>query len=352
MTIMHNLEKGMFSEVSKLGRLGIHLFSESNYNARTFRMYPSESLRLRVSEDKNFLFVLAGEVMVRDFKQGARLLTLHSSINKPYTFSPHASYYEVIASKSTLLCHVGSEGLETLVSLCELSADAGDYDLQVMQRLEQMHRSNAFKRLAAESVMEAVKRMHPMRVDAGSEVVTQGEPGDRFYYIESGYAEVWQVGLYDDSPQLVSTLGPGDSFGEEALVTDGTSSATVKMVQSGVLYYLEGRDFKELVSNQMVKEVDISIAKTMLDSGYGLIDVRYQEEYEEGSIDGAKLIPVHELRERMSELDDNRPYVVYCRSGKRSAVAALLLTQQGYDAVSLQGGINAWENNFRNAVTS
>ena len=72
------------------------------------------------------------------------------------------------------------------------------------------------------------------------------------------------------------------------------------------------------------------------------MDVRYEEEHEDEHIPGCKLIPLPDLRSRQHELDADKDYVVYCRSGKRSAVAALLLKQYRLNAVSLKGGINAW----------
>jgi rhodanese-related sulfurtransferase len=80
----------------------------------------------------------------------------------------------------------------------------------------------------------------------------------------------------------------------------------------------------------------------MLDNGYGLIDVRYPEEFDEIYIPGATLLPLYELRERINELDKQRSYVVYCHSGNRSAVAALLLRQHNIDVLCLEGGVRDW----------
>ena len=79
-----------------------------------------------------------------------------------------------------------------------------------------------------------------------------------------------------------------------------------------------------------------------------LVDVRTQEEREAGRIpDDTAHIPFDELRERAGELDGDRAIVFYCRSGDRSAVAADAFTAAGYDAVSLAGGIVAWQEGGR-----
>jgi molybdopterin/thiamine biosynthesis adenylyltransferase/rhodanese-related sulfurtransferase len=78
---------------------------------------------------------------------------------------------------------------------------------------------------------------------------------------------------------------------------------------------------------------------------FELIDVREAFEYEIARIDGAKLIPLGEIAERMSELQRERPIVVHCHSGRRSAEAVRLLQQRGFANVyNLEGGIDAWSD--------
>src|SRR6267378_4402471 len=78
---------------------------------------------------------------------------------------------------------------------------------------------------------------------------------------------------------------------------------------------------------------------------FELIDVREPFEYEIARIDGAKLIPLGEIGERLSELQRERPIIVHCHSGKRSAQAVGLLQQHGFTKVyNLEGGIDAWSD--------
>jgi len=73
------------------------------------------------------------------------------------------------------------------------------------------------------------------------------------------------------------------------------------------------------------------------------IDVRTPEEYRAGHIEGAKLIPLQQLEERLAEVPKERRVYVYCRSGKRSTAAANILVKAGYTNVeNIQGGITSW----------
>jgi len=77
-----------------------------------------------------------------------------------------------------------------------------------------------------------------------------------------------------------------------------------------------------------------------------VVDVRTFQEYAQGRIQGAACIPVDEITLRARELlaDKNKPVLVYCRSGSRSAYAANALQAIGYSKVfNLAGGILAWQ---------
>ncbi len=77
---------------------------------------------------------------------------------------------------------------------------------------------------------------------------------------------------------------------------------------------------------------------------YQLLDVRQPKEYEAGHLAGAKLIPIRELPDRLNELERDKPLLVYCAVGGRSAAAAQLLSGKEFAEVyNLSGGIKAWE---------
>ncbi len=87
-------------------------------------------------------------------------------------------------------------------------------------------------------------------------------------------------------------------------------------------------------------------AKEIMDSteDYILLDVREEDEYAEGHIKDALLMPYGEITERAeNELPDKEQTIlVYCRSGRRSAIAAQTLTELGYTDVKDFGGIIDW----------
>lgn len=87
-------------------------------------------------------------------------------------------------------------------------------------------------------------------------------------------------------------------------------------------------------------------AKQIMDSekGYIILDVRTQEEYDEGHIPGAIVISHEEIAEKAEDVltDKDQLILVYCRSGRRSKLAAEALVELGYTNIKEFGGIIEW----------
>ena len=94
------------------------------------------------------------------------------------------------------------------------------------------------------------------------------------------------------------------------------------------------------------EQISAEEAKSLMDSekAYIIIDARTEEEFAEGHIEGAILIPEYEIAERAEkELPDKDALIlVYCRSGRRSKIASEELTKLGYTNVKEFGGIIDW----------
>ena len=96
-------------------------------------------------------------------------------------------------------------------------------------------------------------------------------------------------------------------------------------------------------------ELDVLELKDLLDRGENvtLIDVREPYEWDIGNLgpQGAKLIPLKQLPQRLNEIDRSADIVVYCRTGNRSGRAAEFMRDQGFERVrNLVGGILAWSD--------
>lgn len=94
-------------------------------------------------------------------------------------------------------------------------------------------------------------------------------------------------------------------------------------------------------NNNKAKEVTIEDVKSM--SNPYLLDVREQDEWDAGHIDGAELFPLSKLMQGQTpDLPDNENIIIYCGSGKRSLTACEILKNSAPHAKSMRGGYIAW----------
>jgi molybdopterin/thiamine biosynthesis adenylyltransferase/rhodanese-related sulfurtransferase len=109
--------------------------------------------------------------------------------------------------------------------------------------------------------------------------------------------------------------------------------------------------YRELLqqTRSEISEIDATEARVRIESGEPVVvDVREQDEWDEGHIAGAVHVPRGYLESRIERLepDTSRPVIVYCSGGNRSAFAAKTLAEVGYeDIVSLAGGFTDWKRN-------
>jgi len=223
-----------------------------------------------------------------------------------------------------------------------VSEEIGD-DPLLQSRMELVSHVSVFSHLPLHNITRALKSFESRAVDAHETIVTQGDKGTAYYIIEDGQASVIRTDPFTDETETVATLGPGDAFGEEALLQGGFRNATIAMITPGSLLVMKKQDFDELVEPDMAEEIEAGDAQVQLsDHKVTLIDCRYDIEFEESRIPGATHIALDRLRWDIHKLDPDADYIVYCRSGRRSLAAAFLLRERNISARSLKGGIKNW----------
>jgi len=89
-------------------------------------------------------------------------------------------------------------------------------------------------------------------------------------------------------------------------------------------------------------EIDIERLADLQADGAWVLDVRQPDEYEDGHVPGAHLVPLDQLNERHTEVPTDRQVYVICASGGRSAAATEALNGAGYRAVNVAGGTRGW----------
>ncbi len=313
-----------------------------NEISRLFQLQKDEKISIKASGANEYMYIVKGKTIIVEEEGKTLSMSSKPSLNRPFRIPEDSSMIHLTAEQDSIIYHVDNEKLDNLILWSELKQIIDDKHEDINIRVDQLTHSPAFRRLSPNSICEAVMRSNVIRVKAGDVVIHQGNAGDTFYIIGSGSAEVWASEYEGEDQKKICYLHEGDIFGDDALIMDKPRNATIRMATDGLLMTLDKKNFLELLCSPRLLEVDVDEAKAKTEQGFKLLDVRYLEENEELRIPGSILIPLNELRQRFSELERGVSYIVYCRSGKRSVVASLLLYQQGFTAFSMKGGIQKW----------
>ncbi len=200
--------------------------------------------------------------------------------------------------------------------------------------------TKAFHKIPPANIQAIFMRMQQINYKSGDVVLKQGAEGDYFYVLTRGSALVTRETPLSKDGIKLAELRVGDTFGEEALISDAKRNATVTMVTDGAVMRLGKDDFKKLLNEPMLDWVDYAQGQQIVQSGGQWLDVRLPSEFENQHIDGAINIPLYFIRLKLNTLEQGKKYVVCCDTGRRSSAGAYILSERGYQAYVLRGGIN------------
>ena len=222
------------------------------------------------------------------------------------------------------------------VSELQGKSDQGGEDWMTM-----LLQTKAFHKIPPANIQAIFMRMQQINYRTGDVILKQGAEGDYFYVLIRGSALVTRETPLSKEGIKLAELNVGDTFGEEALISEAKRNATVTMQSDGAVMRLGKDDFKKLLNEPMLDWVTVPQAEEIIRTGGQWLDVRLPSEFENQHLDGAINIPLYFIRLKLSTLDQSKRYIVCCDTGRRSSAGAYILSERGYQAYVLQGGINS-----------
>lgn len=303
------------------------LFKQGDRDDYTFyvlegelEMFADESLIKRVSGGEGASFQPLAQLQPRQMsavaRTKARVLRIKRSLLEQLLSMDDAP------SNKTIVAGVEVEEME--------SSQSTDWLMTLLQ-------SELFTRIPPSNIQGLLDTLETITVKSGEDIVKQGEPGDYYYAVQHGTCEVFRAGA-NRRPIRLAELGPGDTFGEEALISGARRNATVRMTSDGELARLTKDDFARLIKAPLLNVVSRAQADQAIAAGARWLDVRFEDEHSHNGLPGSLNIPLGMLRTRMDELDPAHRYIAYCDTGGRSSAAAFLLAEKGYEVCYVEGG--------------
>lgn len=296
--------------------------------------------------DRKTIYLLEGEVELTDSGGVKSAVSSGTDISRHPLANHQPRKHTAVTKSPCKITRIDSDLLDILLTWDQLSGievdeianeeeeeadEGGDWMTRILQ-------SKAFLQVPPANIQAMFMRMEEVPVKAGDTIIKQGEDGDYYYIIKTGKCKVTRSSKTKTELTL-ATLGDGDAFGEEALLTEAKRNANIVMTTDGVLMRLSKEDFNELLREPNLKWVTAAEADEMVKQGAVWVDVRLEDEHKNSGIPGSINIPVFMLRLKAESLDHGKKYILYCDTGRRSSAAAYLLSERGLEAYCLKGGL-------------
>jgi rhodanese-related sulfurtransferase len=311
-----------------------------------------DPLRMNITKSAQAIYLLNGELGLRYTDGSKKVMRGDSEAAKHPIDAGHLALQDTIALTDIDIIRIDTDLLDIMMTWDQLAdmekpgpansgtrgavawmTDTGTFSVEKLQQ-------GVFSRLPPANIEEMFHRMEPVQVKAGQVLIRQGAEGDYYYLIEKGVAVVTRKPDPAQPEIQLAELHEGDTFGEEALVSDNKRNATVTMKTDGLLMRLSKADFIELLKAPLLMEVSMEEAKKAVAIGSVWLDVRMPSEFSFEPMPGAINLPLNQIREKLATLDKSMHYVVYCQTGRRSSAAAFILAEHGYRVIVLKSGLS------------
>ena len=291
--------------------------------------------------DDDTLYLLDGEVQAVYPDGKTREFAAHS-LQGRYALgdAQPRRFTATVTSPRARVARLDRRYMEKVIAWDQIArnASSGDSGADGSRWVFRLLQSRAFHKLPTGNIERMFQGFEEIPARAGEVIVREGDAADYFYVIKEGAASVLKH--LDDAESIVAYLVRGDCFGEDALLSNTTRNATVRMVQDGRLMRLARRTFEDVLKPPVVEWLNPAQASLLARTGAVVIDVRLPAEFEQRAIRDAINVPLYRLREHaVDRFDANNKLIVYCNTGERSSAAAFILTRLGFDAYALQGGL-------------
>ena len=297
---------------------------------------------------KRSIYLLSGTISLRDGDQVLSTVVGGTDEARNPIAPVLPRRQSAVAMDNVRYFSIDSELLDVTLTLDQTGIyEVGDFSTELNGAegdwMSALLRTKTFQLIPAQNIQMIFMRLKRVDYKAGHVIIRQGSKGDHFYIIKSGRCMVTRETPANKENIDLAELGVGDTFGEEALISDEARNATITMLTDGTLMRLDRDEFQALLNEPLIVSLSHDDADEAVTQGGKWLDVRVPSEFKAFSKENATNLPLYLLRHKLGVLDRKTPYVVYCDTGRRSSAAAFILNQRGFETAVLKGGLNRSE---------
>ncbi|HHH35382.1 MAG TPA: cyclic nucleotide-binding domain-containing protein [Gammaproteobacteria bacterium] len=332
MGVAKQLDEACLDRFFPLNTLSPPLLKEAMAHGRIERHPPGRTVFRSDDPGSHELFLLAGQLALVADGQPVRTLRADSREAARSLAEACPLHCTVLARTSVTLLRLDRERLESLLrrnEACAPSAVVPGASTDTL--LQTALTAPIFSRLPRLHLQALKQRLDILEVKKGQTIIREGEPGTHYHLILSGRCQISRRRRHKRKAAVIAELGPGEGFGEGALIAHDCHDSTVSMLEGGQLLRISKGDFLTLLVRPFIKWIPYQRLLAMKAEGAVLLDIRSAGVFRRRSLPGSINIPLATLRQCAPLLDKRRRYIICSDIGRRASTAAFLLARQGMD---------------------
>jgi CRP-like cAMP-binding protein len=302
-----------------------------------------EVLFNRGDDAKELVYLLSGDVSLQAAGMQVDIINAHSYSGRFALAQHNPRKIDAVALNALRYLRLDADWLNlpktysTQEDTVYMTANASDDNPDDWMTI--LLSSPIFANLPPANLQKLLMSLEEVQIAKGAVVLRQGSLGEYYYLIKQGQCILSRKPNPNARDIKLAQLRTGDTFGEDALLSDQTVNVSVTALTDLSLLRLNKERFITLVKTPTLSYIEAAELERELKAGAFIVDVRLQDDYIAWHLQGSINAPFFSLLMQFKTFDRTRTAIVVCDDGKISAAAAFFLLRNKFTAKILNNGL-------------
>lgn len=331
---MDTTTRSVIKSLSPFNTMTENQFETAIAESELTQATPGTLIFKRSTTDKYQYWLLKGTINLLDANFNTSIFRSDDeNADQPIDdYSPHT--VSAVCAENSEILTVNKVILQTILE----NFDESSTQEKTKDWMSELLSTPLFEFIPPKNIQALFKRFEQIHHQKGDIIIRQNDPGDYFYAIRSGRVKVEME--QDGTNLLIAELAIGDTFGQDALVSDDLRNATVSALSACALMRLAAPEFEELLMKPVIEYIstkDLKEMRTLGTSKIVIVDLRVLNGPDQSKHPGSINIPLLLLRKNLNQLSTDHVYVtVGVDKPKTAELGAYLMNESGFTAYVLE----------------